>query len=148
MGLETRIEQDLKDAMRAKDEPRKRTLRLLRAALKNASIEAGGPLDEAGVTAVLQKQAKQRRDAIGEFEKGGREDLAAGEREELAILEGYLPEMMDADEVEAVAREAIAQVGAEGPGDMGSVMGPLMGRLQGRADGRLVSDTVRRLLAG
>lgn len=148
MGLETRIEQDLKDAMRAKDEPRKRTLRMLRAALKNASIEAGGPLDEPSVTAVLQKQAKQRRDAIAEFEKGGREDLAAGEREELAILEGYLPELMAADEVEAVAREVIAQVGAEGPGDMGAVMGPLMGRLQGRADGRLVSDTVRRLLSG
>lgn len=148
MGTEAQIEQDLAEAMRAKDEPRKRTLRLLRAALKNASIDAGGELSEEAVTAVLQKQAKQRRDSIEQFEAGGREDLAAGEREELAIIEGYLPEMMGEEEVEAAARAVIEQVGAEGPADTGKVMGPLMGRLKGRADGRLVSETVRRLLAG
>ena len=97
---------------------------------------------------MLQKQAKQRRDSIAQFEAGGREDLADGEREELAIIEGYLPEMMGEEEVEAAARAVIEEVGAEGPADTGKVMGPLMGRLKGRADGRLVSETVRRLLAG
>ncbi len=153
--LETRIASELTEAMRRGDEDRKRTLRSLRAAIKTAEMEAvrlgqlqrGQSLDEATVLGVLQKQAKQRRESIALYREGGRDDLVAVEETELAIIESYLPKQMSEEEIEAAAREQIADVGAEGPSDMGKVMGPLMQSLEGRADGKLVSAVVRRLLA-
>lgn len=154
--LEARLDADLTAAMRSGDEERKQTLRLLKAALKNAAIEAvgrngfksGDALDEAAVEAVLRKQAKQRRDSIEQFQRGGREDLAAAEARELTIIEAYLPQALSQDEVEAAVRAQIAAVGASGPQDLGKVMGPLSKALAGRADGKLLSDMVRRILAG
>jgi len=159
--LAQRITDDLAVAMRAGDEDGKRTRRLLKAAIKNAEIEAvgrgklalGQSLDDEAVVAVLRTQAKQRRDAIALYEQGGREELAAQERRELAIVETYLPAAVPAAEIEALAREHIAAAGATGPADMGKVMGPLMKALQSRADGRLVDGqlvgaAVRRLLGG
>ena len=148
MTLKTRLMEDLKRAMREGDEVRKSTIRMVRAAIVNAEKEAGKPLDDEGVIAVLQREVKRRRDAIAAFEQGGREDLAAKERAELAVLEAYLPRMLTPQEIEAAAKEVIAEVGAKGMGDMGPVMRTLMGRLKGRADGRQVSEIVRRLLAG
>lgn len=154
--LEAQLDADLTAAMRAGDVDRKQTLRLIKAALKNAAIEAvgkggfksGDALEQAAVEAVLRKQAKQRRDSIEQYQRGGREDLAAAESLELAIIEAYLPQALSLEEVEAAARAQIAAVGAAGPQDLGKVMGPLSKALAGRADGKLLSDTVRRLLAG
>ena len=150
MSVEARIQADLRAAMKAGDEDRKGTLRLLLAALHNAQIEQRGALDEAAEIAVLRRQAKQRRDAIAEFERGGRADLVAIERAELVIIDGYLqdylPPAMDEAAIEAAARAVIEEVGASGPGDLGKVMGPLMKALGDRADGRTVNSVVRRLL--
>ena len=155
-SLELRLADDLAQAMRAGDEDRRRTLRSLRAAIKNAEIEAvgkhqlvrGESLDDSLLLGVLQKQAKQRRDSIEQYSAGQREDLAEIERRELAIIEAYLPQMLSEAEVEALVREQIQALGASGPADMGRVMGPLMQALGGRAEGKLVSATVRRLLTG
>ncbi len=154
--LEVRLDADLTAAMRSGDDERRQTLRLLKAALKNAAIEAvgrgdlriGDALDQAAVEAVLRKQAKQRRDSIEQFQRGGREDLAAAEARELTIIEAYLPQALSPEEVEAAVRAQIAAVGASGPQDLGKVMGPLSKALAGRADGKLLSDMVRRILAG
>jgi uncharacterized protein YqeY len=148
MTLEQQIAADLSAAVKAGDEERKRTLRMLRAALQNAAIEARSDLDDAAVVAVVQRQAKQRRDAAGEYERGGRSDLAAAELSELTILEAYLPRQLDDSEIEAAARRRIEAAGATGPSDIGRVMGPLMADLAGRADGARVSAIVRRLLSG
>lgn len=149
MDLETRIEEELTTALRAGDVPRKNTLRLVRAAIKNASIEAGGgPIGDEAVVGILQKQAKQRGDSIEQFERAGRDDLVMAEKEELAIIQTFLPRQLTDEEVEAVVLEHIAAVGATGPGDIGKVMAPVMNSLKGAADGQRVSKIVRRILAG
>lgn len=147
MDMQARLADDLKTALRSGDADRKRTLRLMLAELKNAAIEAHGELDEKTVSVILQRQARQRKEAIEEYEKAGRDDLVASEAAELAIIEEYMPHQMTEAEIEAAAREKIAEVGATGPQDMGRVMGPLMQQLAGQADGATVNATVRRLLA-
>jgi len=148
MGLQQRIDEDYVAAMKAGEAERRNTLRLLRAALKNAGIEARGPLSEEAVTRVLAQQAKMRRDSIEQYDAGGRADLADAERAELAVIESYLPRQLAPDEIEAEARRVIAAAGARGPGDVGQVMRQLMADLAGRADGKVASDIVRRLLTG
>jgi uncharacterized protein YqeY len=150
MSLEQRIDEDYVQAMRSGDRARRDTLRFLRAALKNALIEARPArtaLDDEAVTKVLQHQAKMRRDSIEQFERGGRQDLVAAERTELGIIESYLPKGLTPEEIEAAARRVIAEVGATSPAQMGTVMKQLMSEVGGRADGKEVSDTVRRLLS-
>ena len=144
--LRERIAGDLRDAMRARDEPRKSALRLLSAAIRNAEIEARGELDEGAILAVVQRQVKQRRESIDEFRRGGREDLAEREELELRALGGYLPEPAGREELVEAAREAIAAAGASGPRDLGKVMPALIERFRGRADGREISAIVRELL--
>jgi uncharacterized protein YqeY len=148
MNLQERLAEDLMAALRSGDADRKRTLRVVRASIQYAAIEARGELDDEAVLAVLRREARQRREAIVEFERAGRDDLVASERAELAVIEEYLPPQMDRDEIEREARQAIAELGASGPGDIGRVMGALMGRLSGRADGKVVSEVVRQILAG
>ena len=134
--------------MRAKDAPRRNTIRMLEAAIKNAEIDKrGAELPESDILAILQRQVKQRRESIEQFEKGGRDDLADKERIEITIIEQYLPRQLSRDEVEARARAVIEQVGATGPGDRGKVMGMLMRELRGEADGSLVNAVVGELLA-
>ena len=145
--LRERIQSELHAAMRAHDETRKSTLRMLTAAVRNADIETRAELDDAAITAVIQKQAKQRRESIAEFERGGRQDLVAIEQSELAILQEYLPEPASREDVEAAARAAIVETGAAGPRDIGKVMPLLSKQFAGRADGRLISEIVRALLA-
>lgn len=145
-GLESKIQDALHDAMRARDETRKSTLRMLTAAIKNASIEARKPLDDDAVTAVIQRQVKQRRESIFEFRKGNREDLASNEEAELVILEAYLPAQATPADIEAAARRVIAETGAAGPRDIGKVMPALTREFAGLADGRLISEIVRGLL--
>ena len=146
MPTKTEFENALKDAMRAGDDTRKRTLRMILSAVKLAEVERRGPLDEAGLLAVLQKEAKIRNEAIADAEKAGRADLVAGAQAELVLLESYLPKALSAEELEALARQAITEAGATAPGDMGRVMRLLMPQIQGRADGKTASDLVRRLL--
>ncbi|GBD22456.1 hypothetical protein HRbin29_00086 [bacterium HR29] len=146
--LKERLQADLADALRSKDEPRKAALRMVLAAIRNAEIDQQRSLDDAGVIAVLQKQAKLRRESIAEFERGGRSDLAAKERAELELIERYLPRQASPEEIEEAARRVIAETGAAGPRDLGKVMPILMKEFAGRADGRQVNEIVRRLLGG
>ncbi|MCX7869138.1 MAG: GatB/YqeY domain-containing protein [Terrimicrobiaceae bacterium] len=149
MSLLEKIDHDIKEAMRAKDSARLGVLRMAKSALKNAAIEKGGAaavLDDAEAAAVLRKQIKQREDAIAGYEKGGRPELAAAERAEIAMLEGYLPKPLDAAALEALVREAIAEAGASSAKDMGAVMKIATARAAGRADGRVLSAEVRRQL--
>jgi uncharacterized protein YqeY len=157
VSLKQQLADDLKDAMRSGDETRKNTLRMLMTAVQNAEIAAvdvknpdatRGELDDAGVLAVISKQAKQRQDSIEEFKKANRADLADKEAAELKILEAYLPAMLSRDEIAAAAREVIAETGASGPADKGKVMPVIMKRLAGQADGRAINEVVTELLSG
>lgn len=148
MSLRERLMVDLKEAMRSGDETRKSTLRMARAAIVNAEKEPGATeLTEEDIQAVIAQQAKQRRDAIAEFEKGGRDDLVAKERAELEILMEYLPRQLTEEEIEAAARAKIEEVGATSMAQMGDVMRPLMAQIGDRADGRVVNQIVRQLLS-
>jgi len=134
--------------MRAKDGPRRNTIRMVEAAIKNAEIDKRGKeLAENEILAILQRQVKQRRESIEQFTQGGREDLADKERVEIAIIEAYLPHQLSGEEVALRARVVIEQVGASGPADRGKVMGVLMKDLRGQADGSLVNAVVGELLA-
>ena len=148
MSLKDRLIEDLRQAMRQGDERRKSTLRLLRAEITNAEIERGGELSDDDVLAVIAKQAKQRRESMAEFAKGARQDLVDQEEAELQILLSYLPAQMSRDEIEVVARQVIAEVGATSQAQMGEVMRRLMSQLKGRADGSLVNQVVREILTG
>jgi uncharacterized protein len=150
MSLQKRIDEDLKDAMRAKNAARLSVLRLLKAALKNATIEkvgAEGELNDADAVAVIRKQVKQRQDSIESFEKGGRADLAEKEKAEIAVLSNYLPQGMSAEELQKIVSETIAEVGATSRGQMGAVMKALQSKIAGRADGKTLSTEVTRQLS-
>ncbi|MGZ4983964.1 MAG: GatB/YqeY domain-containing protein [Chthoniobacterales bacterium] len=150
MTITERIDSELKDAMRAKDAGKLGVLRMLKSAAKNAAIEKGGAtatLDDAEATQVIRKQVKQRQDSIEQFEKGGRPELAAKEKEELAILTSYLPQAMSAEELAQAVRETIAATGATSRAQMGVVMKELQAKLAGRADGKTLSQEVQRQLS-
>ena len=147
MTLSIRIESAMRDAMRARDEQRTSTLRMAMAAVHNQKIARGRDLSDEEVVDVLTKQVKQRRESIAMYRDAGRDERAQAEEAEAAILSEFLPEQMSEAEIEAVARDAIAETGASSPADMGRVMGRLTPQTRGRADGRMVSDVVRRLLA-
>ena len=148
MSLKDKLTEDLKQAMRQGDEQRRSTLRLVMAAIKNAEIEKRRELEEGELLAIIAKEAKQRHESIAQFERGGRQDLADREEAELQILLAYLPEQLSREEIEAQARQIIAEVGAASPAQMGQVMRRLMPLMQGKADGKLVSQVVKELLAG
>ena len=149
MTIQQQIDSDLKDAMRAKAADKLNVLRLLKSALKNAAIEKGGAaaeLDDAEATQVIRKQVKQRQDSIESFDKGGRPELAAKEKDELAMLSTYLPQAMSAEDLATAVREAIAEVGATTRAQMGAVMKVLQAKIAGRADGKTLSQEVQRQL--
>ena len=149
MTLQSQVDNDIKDAMRARDTVRLNALRMLKSAMKNAAIEKGGAetiLDDAEASAVIRRQIKQRQDAIEGFEKGGRLELAATERAEIEVLTAYLPAALSADEVIALAREAIAEAGATSKQQMGAVMKIATAKAAGRADGKTLSQAVQKLL--
>ncbi len=147
MELKERLQNDLKEAMRSNNEVQKRTLRMALAAIRLLEVEKGVQLDDSAILGILQKEVKARHEAIADAERAGRADLAAASREELAVLEQYLPQAMSETELEALVRQAIAEVGAENVQQMGLVMKWLMPRLQGRASGEQASQMVRRLLS-
>ncbi len=148
MGLKERLQEDLKAAMRAGDEPRKTAIRMALLAIRMAEVEAARPLRDEEILQVLQNEVKRRREALEELEKADRPDRLAAERAELEVLLSYLPEPLTREEIEAMAREVITEIGAASPAQLGEVMKRLMPKVRGRADGREVQEIVRRLLSG
>ena len=146
MSLSERLMEDLKQAMRQSDTMRKDAIRMVRAAIQNAEIAKQHPLDDNEVIEVIRKEVKQRQEAIAMFAQGGRQDLVEQETQQVNILEAYLPQQMSAEEIAALAQQAIAALGAKGPADMGLVMRTLMAQLKGQADGRVVNQIVQKLL--
>ncbi|HNT74514.1 MAG TPA: GatB/YqeY domain-containing protein [Anaerolineae bacterium] len=148
MSLKEQLQHDLKDAMRARDEHRKLALRMVLTAVQLAEVEHGEqPLTDDVVVDIIRKEVQRREDALKLIQTMGREDLIAEENVELDILRAYLPQLLGATEIAALAREAIAEVKATSPTDLGAVMRVLMPRVKGQADGRLVNQTVRDLLS-
>jgi hypothetical protein len=149
MTITERVDAELKEAMRAKDARKLGVLRMLKSALKYGAIAKSGAeaeLNDAEAAQVIRKQAKQRQDSIESFEKGGRAELAEKEREELSILNAYLPQAMSADEVAKIVREAIAEVGATSKAQMGAVMKALQAKVGVRVDGKTLSAEVQKQL--
>jgi uncharacterized protein YqeY len=148
MSLVEQLQEDMKLAMKSRDVLRLSTIRLLRSSVSYARIDKGDELTDDEVLEVLSRQAKQRRETIDAADAGGRSDIADKERAELEIVNAYLPKQLDEAEIEAIAREVVAQVGATDPKDRGKVMGPLMQRIRGKADGKLAGAVVEKLLRG
>ena len=148
MSLRDRINNELKDAMRAGDARRRDALRLLTAALKQKEVDDRKTLEDSDVVAVIDKMIKQRRDSIAQFQKGGRADLADNEEFEISVLQHYMPQALGDAEIDAAIADAIASTGAKAPQDMGKVMGVLKPKLAGRADMAKVSSRVKSRLTG
>jgi len=147
MSLKDQINDDMKAAMRARESERLATIRLLLAAIKQREVDDRVTLDDVGITAVIDKMIKQRKDSISQFEAAGRTDLVEKEAAELTVLTAYMPAQLSDAEIAAEVEAAVAQVGAAGPQDMGKVMGVLKPRLAGRADMTAVSGLVKAALS-
>ncbi len=144
--IKDQLEEDIRNTMRARDRARLETLRFLKSQIQLTEKNNLKELDESGVTDVVAKQVKDRRESIEMFGQGGRADLVAKEEASLAILLEYMPEQLGDEEIETIARQAIADTGAAGPGDRGKVMGRIMPQVRGKADGSQVNAIVSRLL--
>ncbi len=150
MDFQARIDQDLKEAMKAREADRLNVIRMLKSALKHASIEQGGAdarLDDAAALAVVRKELKKRQDSIEQFTKGGRPELAEKEKLETLVLQSYLPQPLSEAELRELVRESIAEVGATSKAQMGAVMKVANSRAGGRADGRALSAAVAAALS-
>jgi len=149
MNMKSRIDEELKTAIRAKDQTRLRTLRAIKTAFVLASSQKGASrdIDDADALKILQKLAKQRKDSLEIYEREGREDLATVEREELEIIKEFLPEAISEEELEKILRQIIESTGAKEPRDMGKVMGAATVRLAGRADNKSIAALARKLLS-
>jgi uncharacterized protein len=148
MSLKSQITEDMKTAMRAKDSARLSTIRMLLAAIKQREVDERIELTDADVLSIIDKMIKQRRDSITQFEAGKREDLAAAERAEVALLGTYLPTQVSESEIDAMIAEAIEATGAAGPSGIGKVMAVVKPKLAGRADMAVVASRIKARLAG
>lgn len=148
MSLKARITEDMKTAMKAKESARLAAIRLLLAAIKQREVDERIELDDAAVTAVIEKLVKQRKDSATQYQAAGRQELADAEQFEIGVLSAYLPEKMGSDAIAAAVAAAVAETGAKGPADMGKLMGVLKPRLAGKADMAEVSRLVKAALAG
>lgn len=146
ISLKERLDQAFKAALKGQQQTALSTLRMLKTAIRNKEVEVKHPLSDAEILAVINSQAKQRRDAVAEYQKAGRQDLASKEEEELSILLSFLPAQLNPEELEAEVVRIITQVGASTPKDLGKVMKTAMAELAGRADGKVVQEMVRRRL--
>jgi uncharacterized protein YqeY len=144
--LQKKITEDMKQAMKAGDAVKRDTLRMLLSSVKNAEGAKLADLEEGEVLSVISKEVKRHKESIDAFKKGDRADLVAKEEAELKILQSYLPEQLNRDEIVKMAKEVIEAVGAAGPGDKGKVMQQLMPKLKGKADGKVVNEVVMELL--
>jgi uncharacterized protein len=147
MTLNDRLNEDMKQAMRSQDKFRLSVIRMVRSSIKNIEIDQRKTLDDQGVLDVLNREIKQRRDSLQEFEKAGRQDLVDQLKQELDILSAYMPKQLSEDEVKVIVQQTIQEVGASSKADMGKVMGALMPKVKGLADGKLVNQIVSQLLA-
>jgi uncharacterized protein YqeY len=146
MDIKTKLNDSVKDAMRTSDEVRKRTLRMALAAIKQVEVDKRAALDDMAVIALIQKEIKNRREALDEAKKASRPDLAEANEAEIKVLEVFLPQAMPAEELRAVVQAAIVETGAAQPSDMGKVMKVVMGKVAGRAPNDMISQMVRELL--
>ena len=144
--LKDRIEQEFKEALRQKNEARVSCIRMLKADMQNLAIQKREELKEEQIIQVIQKQIKQHKDSIEQFEKGNRIDLVAKEKGELAVLEAYLPDMLSENELQAIVKDVIRELGVSTKKDMGKVMKEVLARAKGRADGKAVSSIVSNSL--
>ena len=147
MSIKDTLTNDMKEAMKAKEKDRLAVIRMVRGAIKQIEIDSKQELDDEAVIGVISKEVKMRKDSVEEFKKGGREDLVAKTEAEIAVLMPYLPQQLSEDEVRALVKEAVEQIGAASPKDMGKVMGALMPKVKGKADGKLVNTLVKEALA-
>ena len=144
--IKVKLEADLWQAMKDRDNVKRSTLRLLLAAIKNAEIAKRGSLDNPDILGIVAREVKQRNESIEAFKQGDRQDLVAQEEAEMAILKEYLPRQLSREEVIVEARQVIEEVGAQGPRDKGKVMSRIMAQLKGKADGREINEIVTELL--
>lgn len=148
MSLKEQLMADFKDAMKAKDEVRKNTISFARAAVKQYEIDNRKELDDEGIVAILAKQVKMRKDALSDFEKAGRMDLADAYKQEIEVLQKYLPAQLSADEIRDIVKTTAADLGIEGgKQNMGKLMGAVMGKVKGVADGNDVRKVIEEFLA-
>ncbi len=148
MSLAEILSDDLKKALKAGQKDVLSVIRMIKAAVKNKEIEKGDALSDEEIHGVLMTLAKQRKDSIEQFSKGGRQDLAEIEARELSIIQSYLPKQISKEEVEEIIKNTVTESNANGPKDMGKVMKAVMAKVKGRADGRLVSELVKETLSG
>lgn len=148
MKIKQKIQDDLKRAMKERDDLRKRTLRMVVSSLKLAEVERQAELDDPAILGIIQKEVKSRQESVEEAKQAGRDDLVDRTQAEIDLLQEYLPQALSESELKDLVQQSIAEVGAEGPADMGKVMKVIMPRIQGRADGKVVSELVRGSLSG
>jgi len=146
MSLSERLNEDMKQAMKSQDKFKLSVIRMVRSTIKNSEIDLKRTLDDNEVLDVLTREIKQRKDSLQEFEKAGRDDLAASLQAELVILTEYMPQQLSEEEVKAIVQQTIQQVGASSKADMGKVMTALMPQVKGRADGKVINQLVQQLL--
>ena len=146
MSLLTTLNEDMKQAMRAKDKETLQVIRMLKASIQNEQIKKGQDLNDEEELTVLSREMKQRRDSLAEFEKADRTDLADKVKKEIVIVENYLPAQLSEEEIRAIVTEAVAKTGATSPKEFGKVMGAVMPKVKGKADGNQVNATVKELL--
>lgn len=146
MNLSERLNEDMKQAMKSQDKFKLSTIRMVRATIKNLEIDLKRPLNDNEVLDILSREIKQRKDALQEFEKAGRDDLAANVRAEAEIIAVYLPEQLNEEEIKVIVQQTIQETGATSKADIGKVMSALMPKVKGRADGKLVNQAVQQLL--
>ncbi|GAC42967.1 GatB/YqeY domain-containing protein [Paenibacillus popilliae] len=146
MDLSQRLNEDMKQAMKSQDKFKLSTIRMVRSAIKNVEIDAKRTLNDDEVLEILDREIKQRKDALQQFESAGRDDLAGSVRDEIEILTQYLPAQLSEEEIKEIVQQAIQETGASSKADMGKLMGALMPKVKGRADGKLVNTIVQQYL--
>lgn len=146
MSLKDRLMADMKTAMKARQKEKLTVIRSMRSAIRQAEIDGKTELNDDGVISIISKELKMRQDSLAEFQKGGRDDLVAKTKEEIAVIMPYLPEQLSEDAIKALVKDAVTKTGASSPKDMGKIMKLLMPEVKGKADGKLVNSIVREML--
>jgi len=148
VDLKSRLNQDLKEALKAKDEVKLRTVRMLLTAIKNFEVEKMTLATDEDILQIMSKEIKKRQEAIEMYEKGGRQDLAQAERQEIEVIQSYMPKQLSEEEIKEIAKKVISELNLKGPKDVGVAMKAIMPQVKGRADGKLVNKIVSELLSG
>ncbi|WDM20627.1 GatB/YqeY domain-containing protein [Paenibacillus polymyxa] len=146
MNLSERLNEDMKQAMKSKDKFKLSTIRMVRSTIKNLEIDLKRDLDDNEVLDILSREIKQRKDALHEFEKAGRDELATSTKAEIEIIAQYLPEQLSEEEIKVIVQQTIQETGASSKAEMGKVMTALMPKVKGRADGKLLNQAVQQFL--